>query len=161
MSGRPVVRRTSTLLQCGSKILTIHLYFQILSFWFGDRRNKDENLCTVAPHSGLPIHSIVQRIFEHVHPCRRTTLKFLREISAIVEIFQLLQQKYGIQTFCCIVPMIFSLGLHSHWVHPKYAWSRNCVGSSISTFVINFFRMGAIFCFFPAILMSSTSTEKI
>ena len=39
-------------------------------------------------------------------------------------------------------------------------WSRNDVGSSISTFFINCFHIRAKFCFFPAILMSSTYTDK-
>ena len=35
----------------------------------------------------LPMRSIAQRIFEHVLPCRRTPLLFLREVSAILVIF--------------------------------------------------------------------------
>ena len=38
-------------------------------------------------------------------------------------------------------------------MHSKCPWSSNGVGSSRSAFFINFFHMGAIFCFFPAILM--------
>ena len=47
--------------------------------------------------------------------------------------------------------IMISFGLHSRWVHPKYTWSRNEVGSSRSTVFINFFHMGAMFCFFPVI----------
>ena len=46
--------------------------------------------------------------------------------------------------------MIVSFGLHSRWVHPEYTWSRNDVGSSMATSFINFFHIGAKFCFFPA-----------
>ena len=49
--------------------------------------------------------------------------------------------------------MIVSFGLHSRWVHPK---QRNEVGSSRTTFCINFFHMGSKFCCFPAFLQSST-----
>ena len=45
-------------------------------------------------------------------------------------------------------------------MHPKCTWSRNDVGSSRSTSFINFFHMGTISCFLPAILMSSTYTDK-
>ena len=37
---------------------------------------------------------------------------------------------------CCSI--IVSFDSHSRWVHPKYAWSRNEVGSSISTFLRQF-----------------------
>ena len=56
--------------------------------------------------------------------------------------------------------IIVACGLHSRWVHPKSSWSRNDVGSSMSTFFIEFFHMGAILFFFPAILMSSTYTDR-
>ena len=46
----------------------------------------------------LPIRSIAQRIFEHVPPCRRTTLLFVREVFATPVIFLLLQQKHVTQT---------------------------------------------------------------
>ena len=55
--------------------------------------------------------------------------------------------------------MIVSFGLHSRWVHRNYTWSRNDVGSSITTCSIWFFHM-TIFCFFPATLMSSTFADK-
>ena len=89
-----------------------------------------------------PVRNIAQRIFEHVLPCRRTVRLSVREVSPILVTFQLLQQN--------------SFGLHSRWVPPKYTWSRNEVGSSGSTIFINFFHMGAIFCFFPAIVISYT-----
>ena len=59
----------------------------------------------------LPIHSIVQHIFEHVLPCRRTTLLFVREVSAIPVFSLLLQQKYVIRTLLCSI--MASFGLHS------------------------------------------------
>ena len=43
-------------------------------FW-----SKSLELCKVAPLSCLPIHRIAQRIFDHVLPCRKTTLQFVRE----------------------------------------------------------------------------------
>ena len=70
------VPSTSILIQYGSKLLTIHLYFQVLPFWFGDHPNKDEKRCIVALSFCLPVRNTVPRIFEHVLPCRKTTLKF-------------------------------------------------------------------------------------
>ena len=101
------VHGTCNLIQYGSKLLTIHLYFPILPFWFGDRPNKDEKLCVVAPYFCLPIYNSITRIFERVPPCHRTTMKVIS---------RLLQQKYGILLYC---PIIFFFGLHSRWVHPK------------------------------------------
>ena len=56
--------------------------------------------------------------------------------------------------------LMISFGLHSRWVNPKKTWCGSDVGSSISTCFIKFFYVRAIFCFFPAILMSSTCTDK-
>ena len=55
---------------------------------------------------------------------------------------------------------MFSFGLHSRWVHPKYKGSGHEVGSPRSTSFINSFHMGLKFCFRPVILMSSTCAEK-
>ena len=68
---------------------------QDLPNWIDDHPSK---LYFTAPLSCLPVHSIAQRIFEHVPPCRRTTRPSLREVSPTLVIFQLLQQKYVIQT---------------------------------------------------------------
>ena len=68
-----------------------------LNWWY--HPNKGLTFCCkVAPLSCFPVHSIAQRIFEHVLPCRTTTLLFLFEIFPIRAIFRLLQQKYAIQT---------------------------------------------------------------
>ena len=45
-------------------------------------------------------------------------------------------------------------------MHPNWTWAENDVGSSISTCFINFFHIGAIFHCFPAILKSSTYTDR-
>ena len=79
--------------------------------------------------------------FEHVLPCRRTTLLFVREVFLIPVIFLLLQQKCVIRTSLCTVQWLFH------------------VGSSISTSFISFFHIGAKF-FFPALFLSSTYTDR-
>ena len=56
--------------------------------------------------------------------------------------------------------IIFTFGLHSRWMHPNWTWTENDVGSSISTCFINFFHIGATFHCFPAILKSSTYTDR-
>ena len=93
-------------------------------------------------------------------PCRGTTLRFVREVFPILVIFLLLRQKRRDSNIFLYCSTIVSFGLHSRWVHPKYTLSRNDVGSSMSTFFIIFFHMGAILCFFPANLVSSTHTDK-
>ena len=72
------VPRTSILRQFVSKLLIILQLIPIPPFWTDGRPNKDEKLYKVAPLSDLQIHSIVQRIFGHVLPCRRTTPLFVR-----------------------------------------------------------------------------------
>ena len=97
----------------------------------------------------------------HVLPCRKSKQPSSREVflhpgnffscfsrNSWFEHFSLL--------FCNqLVRFTFSLS-----ASPKNTWSRNDVGSSRSIFLVNFFHMGAMFCFSPAIMMSSTHTDK-
>ena len=76
-------------------------------------QTRMKKLCKVAQLSCLPIHSIAQRILEHVLPCRRTTLRFVREVFVIPVISLLLRQKYVIRAFLCTVQMMASFVLHS------------------------------------------------
>ena len=100
-----------------------------------------------------------QRIFDRVLPCRRTTPLFLRKVRLLV-IYQLLQLTFVIRTSLCIVPH----NHHSFCIHAECVQSlhnqEHDVGSSRSSSFINFFHMGAIFCLFPDILMSSTFSDK-
>ena len=89
-------------------------------------------------------------IFEHVPPCRKTTLQFASECFQTPVIFQLLQQKYVIQTSSSIVQQL----IHSVCIYAEYIpnihgqemmWVRQCPHfPSFSTWEP-----------FPAILMSS------
>ena len=135
-----------------SKLVIILQLIQFLLVWTDDHPSNDMKLCITAPLSCLRIHSIVQRIFEHALPCRKTMRLFLREAFRTLVTFQLLKQKYMIQTSLCS-SIIISFGLHSHWVHPqvyvikKWSWF-----VEINVFFHYFFHMGAIFCIFPVIL---------
>ena len=107
----------------------------------------------------LPVHNIFQLTFSHVLPYHRTTRSFLREVSPILAIFQLLQQRFAIQTFSVFIKksfvgFAFTLSASQIYVVKKWCWFIN-----IHIF-INFFQMGAVFCFLPSILMSSTYTIK-
>ena len=82
------------------------------------------------------------------------------EVSFTLVIFQLPQQKLVIRTFFGSRQKYFrSVCIHVECI-PKFSWSREDVGSPRSTSFINFFHMGSIFCFLPAILMSFTYTDK-
>ena len=140
--------QTSIFIQFVSEPVIILQLIKVLPAWIDGHPGKDLKLCSTAPLSCLPARSIVERIFEHVLPCRTTTLLFLRKASPTPIIFQLLQQKYVIQPSLKFSSIITS-----------FTWTRNDVGSSRSTF-INFFHMGAIICFFPDIFSSSTYTDK-
>ena len=83
---------------------------------------------------------------------------FFHEVSPIKEFFSCSSRDSWFEH--SVSSKMVSLGLHSRWVHHQCAWSRNEVGSSSSTFFINFFRMGAILCLFPDMLISSACTDK-
>ena len=152
-----------------SMSINLRANFWLLSNWFNFLlfelliiQMKMRNFVKLLHCLLLPIHGIVQHIFERVPPCRKTTLLFVREFSAITVIFLLLQLKYVTQTSSCAVQMIVSFGLHSRWVRPKCTWSRNDAGSSITIF----FKkkksspLDPIFCFSPAILMAYTDRNR-
>ena len=101
-----------------------------------------------------------QRTFQHGLPCHWTTPLLLREVHPTLANFPLLQQKYGIRTSLCIFPQI----LHSVCVHAKCIPSihdQEDVGSSRSTSFFNFFHMGVILYFFPAILCHPRKQNRI
>ena len=135
-------------------------WFEFLLLEIDGHPNKGLQLCKPAPLSCLPVHSIVRRIFEHVQLCRRKTLQFSREASPTPVIFSCTSRNTWFTHYLKLFNNCFSRFAFSLWVHPKYTWSRNDVRSPTSTFFINFFHMGAIFCFIPAILMSSTCTDE-
>ena len=145
---------TSISTQFVSILVIILPLIQVLHSLNGDHPSKDLRNWFIALSFCSPIRNTSQRMFEHVLPCRRATQSSLREVCPTLVILQLLHQKFVIRIFWYSSKLI-SFGLHSRWVHPKYAWSRNDVSSSRSTFFINFFHMGAICFFCPATLMSS------
>ena len=118
-------------------------------------------LCTVAHFSCLPMHSIAQRIFEHVLPCRRTTPQFAREVFPISVIFLLLQQKYLIQKHLlksfnyCFIQFAFTLSTSQKKHGQEMMWVRQHphVSSSSSTWE-------PFSASFQPILMSSTKTDR-
>ena len=92
------VPSTSISIQFVSKLVTNLQLIHVLPAWLDGHPGKDLKLWKTAPQSCLPARSMVQRIFEQVPPCRRTTLLFLREAFSAPVIFQLLEEKYVIQT---------------------------------------------------------------
>ena len=133
------VPSTSISRQFVTILLIILQLIQVPVSWNGDHPSMDLKPCRAGPLFCLPVRSISQNIFEHVLPCHRTTQKSLREVFPTLVTFQLLQQKYVIQTSLNST-IIISLGLHLRWAHPKHPCSKNYVGSSRSTFFINFFQ---------------------
>ena len=86
----------------------------------------------------------------HVPPCRRTTLPFVREVSATLVIFLLLQQKYVTQTSSKTFQWLFhSVCIHAECIPSTHGQEMMCVRQYPHVF--NFFPMGFMFCFFPAI----------
>ena len=92
------VPTASMSIQIESKLVIILQLIQGLPVWIDDHPSKDLKLCVTAALSCLPARSIVHRIYEHVLPCRRPTQPFLREVFHTLVTFQLLLQKYVIQT---------------------------------------------------------------
>ena len=124
------VPSTSMSRQFVSTLSIILQLIQALPFWIGDNPSRDLKLCRAAPLFCLPTRSISQRIFEHVLPCRGTTRHPGYLSVAPAEICD--------SNIFVYSSMIISFGLHSRWVHPMWSISSTC----------------------PAILMSSTDTEK-
>ena len=79
MSDLPIRASTSISKQFVRILSYFSNWFEIPPAWIGDHPSKDLKLCITAPLSCLPVHNIAQHIFEHVLPCRRTTLQFSRE----------------------------------------------------------------------------------
>ena len=147
-----VVPGTSMSRQIGDIFVAILQSIRVPLAWIDDHPNRDFKLCLTAPLSCLPARSIAQRIFEHVLPCRRTTRRFFAWSFSTPVIFHpaAIRDSNIFENSSTII----SFGLHSRWVHPKYTWSRNEVGSSRSTFFINFFHMES------HILLLSSHIEK-
>ena len=151
MSGRPIRAKYKLFNKIWEQTSDNSPLFSFFFFWFGGRPNKDEKLWKVAASFCLPILN-----FEHVFPSRRTTLKFLREVWSHPGNFSVAPAEIRDSNILLYCPIFFLFCLHSRWVHPKKTWSRNDVCPSMSTSFINFFHIGAKFCFFPSVLMSST-----
>ena len=92
------VPNISIFRQFVSKLEMILRLIQVVPVWIDDHPGKDLKLCKTAPLFCLRIHSISQRIFEHVLPCHKTMQPSLREAFPALVIFQLLQQKCVILT---------------------------------------------------------------
>ena len=147
------VPSTNISRQFVSKLLTLLQLIRVLPAWIDDHPNNDSKLCKVAC---LPVHSIAQRIFWACPSMSQDhATVFACGFSQPGNFSVAPAEIRDSNTFVCC-----STSLHSRWVHPKYTWSRTVVDSWRSTFFINFFHMGALFCFFPVILMSSTKTDR-
>ena len=155
------VPNTSIIVRFVSKLLTILQLIRVLPAWIdghpskqaSKQASKDLKLWTIA----LPfLFASAQYRSTHFWACpsmswdHATASRYFSVAPAEI-------RDSNIFLYC---PMLVSFVLHSRWVHPKYTWSRNDVGSSRSTFLIRFFHVGATFCFFPSILMSSTQTDR-
>ena len=121
------VPNTSISIQFVSKLLTILQMIQFLPVWIDDHPSKDSKLYFVAPLSYLPARNIVQRTFEHVLPCRRTMPPSLHEAFPTLVNFQLLQQKYVIQTSLYIPQLwffwfAFTLSTSQIYAVKKWCW---------------------------------------
>ena len=121
------VPSTSISRQFVSKLLTTLQLIPVLPVCIDDHPNKEAKLWIVAPLC-LPLHSIVQHIFEHVPPCRRSTLPFVSEVSATPVLFLLLQQKYVTQTFSRTVQWLFhSVCIHVECIPSTHGQETMCV----------------------------------
>ena len=113
--------------------------------WNGDHPSKDLTLwynCSVCSVRQLAIS--LTAFLSIILPYRITKQPCLREVFPTLVNFQLLRQKFVIRIFLVLLQEQFRFGLHSRWVHPKYAWSRNEVGFvKIEQFFIHFFHIGS------------------
>ena len=77
----------------------------------------------------ISVHKFLSMSFHVIRLCNCFCVRFFPSR----QFFCCPLQKYVIQTSLCILQSWFSFGLHSRWVHPRYTWSKNDVGSSSST----------------------------
>ena len=131
-----------------SILVRILQLIQVLPFRIDGHPSKVLKLCITAPLSCLPTHSTVQRTFSYDLPYRRTTQPSSHEVLPNLVTFSVAPAEAPDSNIFLYSSMKLSFGLHSRWVHPKFSWPRNEVGSSRSTFYIKFFHMGAIFSAF-------------
>ena len=94
---------------------------------------------------------IFPRISLHDLPCHRTMRKCLCKVSQKMVAFQLLQQRFWIQTYfyncpqyLCLFDILVECNPHQH-------------GQGTLTCTSH---IGSTFCFFPASFMSTTNTDK-
>ena len=114
-------------------------------------------LCIIVESFYSQVRNTFPHISLHDLPCRETCYDFP---EALVGSFLLGSSRNPgfkhISVFChnLIAYCTFSLST------TKYTWSRNDVGSSRSTLLIKIFQVGFTFSVSPAILISSTYTDK-
>ena len=115
-------------------------------------------LCGVVESSYSPTHNIGPHISWHDPPCHMTTKKYTDFPNMVI--FQLRLRKFWIQTwfgdcqqYLCLFHIIFE------YTQVNMIKER-CWFSEKSNSLLSTFHIGLIFCFFPAILMSSTYTDK-
>ena len=99
----------------------------------------------------FPMHNTSLRPFFACPSMSHTRIFFLRKVRFLPswKFFSCRSQKFVIRTFLYWLSML-SFEIHTRWVHPKYTWPRNYVGSPRSTSSINFFVIWAKFCFLPS-----------
>ena len=108
----------------------------------------------------LPVRILFPSISSNNPRGHKTELLFSREISPNPTAFELLQRKFSIRTFFCIPQFCFrSICIHVDHIPRIHGQEMKLVRQD-QICCINFFHMGAIFCFFPTILISSTYTDK-
>ena len=91
-----------------------------------------------------PVDNIFQRTFSRGPPCRRTTRQFLRVVSPTNTSCSSRNSRFEhFSVLVCESFVRFACTLSTS----QNTWSRNDGGSPRSTIFINFFHMGAIFCF--------------
>ena len=149
------VPRTSIPRQSVSIPLTVLQQIRALPARMGDHPGKGLGLCTVAPLSCSPIHSVAQRIFEHVLPCRGTAHPSLREVCLTLVIFSIAAAEIRDSNISLYFFPTLSFRLHARWAHPKFSGSRNKVGWSRSTFFHQFLPRGSY------VLLSSSHSDVI
>ena len=115
-------------------------------------------LCRVVESSCLPTHNIVPRISWHDLPYHRTTKRYEDFPSMVV--FQLLQRKFAIQTWFCIVYNIFACFALSLSTHQVYMIKERCWFSQINFFVEYFPHRINVLFLSSQFFMSSTHTDK-
>ena len=117
-------------------------------------------LCVTVGSFYSPVRNIFPRISLHYLPCLRTMKKCSRQVSLNKAAFLQRQQRSWIPTYFCDCLQYLCLSDILKGCNPNFRGQGMMLAFTKSTSFMSIFHSGSRFCFLPAMLISSTYTDK-